>query len=272
MVDGPAGNLTLNKKRIFSMKNIDLSAKYDKIYSAGAYKSYFTFNMHAAERLIMDAIPDWTGLKVLDIGCGEGNLVAMTSFAGANKVDGVDYSVEAINLAKSRINIPNVNFVCSDYKDMNEKYNVVVMNGVLEHFDNPWDELDYIRSNLLSDNGYVVTTSPSFLNPRGYVWMTLQLLFDVPMSLSDLHFLCPFDFIEYCKKQNCSLAYDSCDQDWGAGQRTILDFRKRLTNALRDAELNNSNVEKFLGWLEKALPYFDTNESTGAMVGYKIGR
>ena len=254
------------------MKNIDLAAKYDKIYNAGAYENYFTFNQHAAERLIMDAIPNWTGLKVLDIGCGEGNLVAMMSFAGANSVDGVDYSVEAINLAKSRIRINNVNFVCADYKDMNEKYDVVVMNGVLEHFDDPWIELDYIRSNLLSENGYVVTTSPSFLNPRGYVWMTLQLLFDVPMSLSDLHFFCPFDFIEYCKKQDCSLAYNSCDQDWGAGQRTILDFRKRLTNALRDADLNNNNVERFLTWLEKANPFFNADESTGATVCYKIGR
>ena len=87
------------------MKNIDLAAQYDKIYCAGAYKNYFTFNQHAAERLIMDAIPDWTGLKVLDIGCGEGNLVAMMSFAGANSGDGIDYSVEAINLTKSRIKI-----------------------------------------------------------------------------------------------------------------------------------------------------------------------
>ena len=123
MVDGPAGNLIPNKERSYPMKNIDLAAKYDKIYCASAYKSYFTFNQHAAERLIMDAIPNWTGLKVLDIGCGEGSLVAMMSFAGAN-------NVEAINLAKSRIKISNVNFVCSDYKDMNEKYDVVVMNGV----------------------------------------------------------------------------------------------------------------------------------------------
>jgi SAM-dependent methyltransferase len=254
------------------MKNIDLVSKYDDIYSSGAYDNYFTYNQHAAERLIVDAIPDWNGLKVLDIGCGEGNLVAMISFAGASKVDGVDFSIEAIKLAQSRIAINNVNFISSDYKEISEKYDVVVMNGVLEHFDNPWDELDYIRSNLLTDNGYVITTSPSFLNPRGYVWMTLQVLLDVPMSLSDLHSLCPFDVIEYCQQRNCSLAYDSCDQDWGAGPRTIIDFRKRLTNALKDANLNNQKVDTFLTWMDKAVPFFNTDESTGATVGYKIGR
>ena len=35
---------------------------------------------------------------------------------------------------------------------------------------------------LLKKDGILLTSSPSFLNPRGYVWMTLQLLFDVPMS------------------------------------------------------------------------------------------
>jgi len=252
------------------MKNVDLAAKYNQIYSDGAYANFFSYNQYAAEKLIIDAIPAWSGLKVLDIGCGEGNLAAMLSFAGAVSVDGVDYSEEAINFANSRISLDNVKFIFSDYKAIKKKYDVVVMNGVLEHFDNPWEELDFIRANLLKDNGYIVTTSPSFLNPRGYVWMTLQLLFDVPMSLTDLHFLCPFDFIEYCKKHDCSLGIESCDQDWGAGERTIIDFRKRLTNALRDADLNNDKVEKFLSWLEKAMPFFNTDENTGATVAYKI--
>ena len=76
--------------------------------------------------------------------------------------------------------------------------------------------------------------------------------------------------MEYCKKYNCSLGIESCDQDWGAGERAIIDFRKRLTNALRDADLNNDKVEKFLSWLEKAMPFFNTDENTGAMVAYKI--
>jgi SAM-dependent methyltransferase len=253
------------------VKNIELAEKYDAIYRDGAYEKFFTFNMFASERLIIDAMDGWTALDVLDIGCGEGNLAAMLSDAGASQVVGVDYSEEAIKLANSRVNLSNVNFIYSDYKNVKNKYDVVVMNGVLEHFDNPWEELDFIRANLLKDNGYIVTASPSFLNPRGYVWMTLQLLLDVPMSLSDLHFLCPFDFMEYVKKNECSLSYESCDQDWGAGAGTILDFRKRLTNALGDVSLDNSKVELLLNWLEKAVPYFNTDEHTGAMITYKIG-
>ena len=68
------------------------------------------------------------------------------------------------------------------------------MQGVLEHLDKPFKTLRSIIIANLKKNGQFITSSPSFLNPRGYVWMTLQLLFDVPMSLTDIHFLCPFDF------------------------------------------------------------------------------
>jgi len=254
-----------------NMKNKDLKKKYDQIYNSGAYENYFTFNMYASEKLIIDALDSWNGLEVLDVGCGEGNLAAMLSFAGAKEVTGVDFSENAINLAKDRINIENVNFLCSDYKEINKKYDVIVMNGTFEHFDNPWDELDFMNSNILNKNGYIITSSPSFLNPRGYVWMTLQLLFDVPMSLTDLHFLSPPDFIKYANDKKLSLDYFSCDQDWGAGKRTIIDFRKRLTNALRDANLDNKNVEKLLEWLGKAIPFYEINENTGAMITYKLG-
>ena len=217
-------------------------------------------------------IDNWEGLRVLDIGCGEGNLAAMLSFKGALKIDGIDFSAEAIALAKSRLNIPNVNFFCEDYKVITEKYDVIVMNGVLEHFDSPWDDLSYIFENLCNINGKIVTTSPGFLNPRGYVWMTLQLLLDVPMSLSDLHQISPFDFVQFCNDKNLDLEIKSTDQDWGAGERTLIDFNKRLRNALRDANLNNQNVDKLLDWLKKAMPYFNTDEYSGAMIAYKLSK
>mgnify|MGYP007000376178 CR=1 len=81
------------------------------------------------------------------------------------------------------------------------------------------------------------------------------MLLDVPMSLSDLHFLCPFDFEEFCENNDYSLKFESTDQDWGAGKRTIIDFKKRLPNALKDAHLSDKNVEKFLMWFEKAVNY-----------------
>jgi hypothetical protein len=104
------------------------------------------------------------------------------------------------------------------------------------------------------------------------VWMTLQLLFDVPMSLTDLHFLCPFDFENYAKANSLSLALRSIDQDRGNGERLIIDFQKRLPNALKDAGMDNSKVDRFLEWLSQASPYQQRDELSGATVAYKMSK
>jgi len=218
-------------------------------------------------------MPSWNNLDVLDIGCGEGRLAAMLSFAGAKKVDAIDYSIEAIKIAQKTFNLENVSFSCTDYRTVNKRYDVVVLQGVLEHFDNSFEALKYIIETNLKDDGRVILTTPSFLNPRGYVWMTLQLLFDVPMSLSDINFMCPFDFEEFCKEHGYTLEeIKSTDQDWGSGELSIIDLSKRLPNALRDAGMDNSKVNRLLEWLSKAVKYHRTDDFSGAIVGYKISK
>jgi SAM-dependent methyltransferase len=251
------------------MRNSDLKQTYDGIYKGGARKfhSYSTF---PESKLILEMLPEWTGLRVLEIGCGEGRLAALIGFAGAAHVDAVDYSREAINVAESQIRLPNVAFHCCDYKGIVEKYDVVVMQGVLEHLDNPFEALSDVRERNVGQGGFLITSSPSFINPRGYVWMTLQMLLDVPMSLTDIHFICPFDMREYAAEQGLELEIRSTDFDWAAGERTIIDFNKRLRNALRDANLPNERVDRLLEWLGKALPYHRHDEYSGATVAYKL--
>ena len=50
----------------------------------------------------------------------------------------------------------------------------------------------------------------------------------------------------------------------------IRDFKKRLVNALRDADMENDKVEDLLEWMYKANQYFQTSDSTGAIVVYRI--
>jgi len=254
------------------MKNIDLHKKYESIYNKGSLK-YFSITGFSMSKLIIDLMPNWDNLDVLDIGCGEGRLAAMLSFAGAKKVDAVDYSSEAINIAQNTINLKNVSFICADYTSVNKRYDVVVLQGVLEHFDNSFEALKNIIEKNLKDTGKVILTVPSFLNPRGYVWMTLQLLFNVPMSLTDINFMCPFDFEDFCKSRGYILEeIKSTDQDWGSGERAIIDLSKRLPNALKDAGMDYSNADKLLEWLSKAVKYHRTDDFSGAIVGYKISK
>ncbi len=254
------------------MKNIDLQKKYESIYSKGS-SNYFSITGFSMSKLIIDMMPSWEGLDVLDIGCGEGRLAAMLSFAGAKKVDAIDYSSEAIDIAKSAINLKNVSFDCIDYTLIKKQYDIVVLQGVLEHFDDSFKALKYIIETNLKKDGRVILTTPSFLNPRGYVWMTLQLLFNVQMSLTDINFMCPFDFKDFCKTNGYILEQvESTDQDWGAGERAVIDLSKRLPNALKDADMDYSNVDKLLEWLQKAVGYHRTDDFSGAIVGYKISK
>ena len=122
-----------------------------------------------------------------------------------------------------------------------------------------------LNNENLKQGGAIVTASPSFLNPRGYIWMTLQTLLDVPMSLSDIHFFMPSDFDKFATVRNLKINMTSIDHDWGGGDRTILDFKKRLVNALKDKGFNNKNVPEFLEWFKESIGYFNHDDNSGAI-------
>jgi len=257
------------------MQNADLKYRYDEVYAIGPEK-FFTGNSFNESKTIMAIMESWEGKRVLEIGCGQGNLAAMIAFAGADHVDAIDYSLEAIAKAGSRVNLPNVTFKCMSYEDhVAGSYDAVVMQGVLEHLDNPFDALTEIMDKHVAADGLLITSSPSFVNPRGYVWMTLQLLFDVPMSLTDQHFICPFHMKEYADDNGLKIDMMFTDHDWASGEKMIKDFEKRLPNALRDANLPVENVDRLLKWLKKVSDYqkyqrlFD-DSFTGATAVYKL--
>ena len=76
--------------------------------------------------------------------------------------------------------------------------------------------------------------------------MTLQLLFDVPMSLSDKHFLTPKNIVSFLNGTGKKIVkMVSVDNEVTQGNYFAKDMRKRLTNALSDASLPNDKVELF---------------------------
>ena len=97
--------------------------------------------------------------------------------------------------------------------------------------------------------------------------MALQHLFDIPMSLTDVVFLCPFDFEDFAKELGMKMRFITIEQDWGCGQRLIQDFKKRLPNACRDRGME-ANVDRFIAWLEKAIRYPLISDFSGALAIY----
>jgi len=256
--------------------NTKLHDKYNQVYKNGAYETFWSFLPYEESNGIIYMGGRWEGKNILEIGCGEGDLASLMAYHGG-VVTGIDYSEEAINIANRKYNLPNVIFQCADYKKIKNKYDRVVMQGVLEHMDNVYDTLKYIKEHLLTVDGDIISSSPSFLNIRGIIWMTLQLLFDAPMSLTDIHNLNIRDFEIFAEGLNMKLNYISCEHDWGNGGKLIADLKKRIPKALSDINMSNK-YEKLIEWLEKNLSYFDYNselifkkpENAGAVMVYKL--
>ena len=143
------------------------------------------------------------------------------------------------------------------------------MQEVIEHTDDPAASLAQLKAHLKPD-GHLIVTCPSFLNLRGVVWMTLQILLDVPMSLSDLNFICPFDMERWAEQVGFQCTWHTFRYGQAHGDDMFVDMDKRLTNALRDADLPNRNVERLLDWLRQAAQFETDAVHNGAKCLYRL--
>lgn len=105
-------------------------------------------------------------LKVLDIGCGNGNISNQLGELG-HLVLGIDISEEAINVAKKKNKLINVEFkaISAEELTVNEKFDVIVCSEVIEHLNNPELIIQALKK-LLSEKGVLIITVPNGFGPR----------------------------------------------------------------------------------------------------------
>jgi len=122
--------------------NERLRATYDRMHLDGP-ESWFDSGK-LEQDLIVEMGEPWDEKVVLEVGCGEGALLNRLYTLGAT-VYGVDYSEAAINTARHRFPGIAEYFNACDYKDTPYiSPDVVVMQGVLEHFDEPFAALEWM--------------------------------------------------------------------------------------------------------------------------------
>ena len=250
-------------------KNVSLKLFYNSSFKKGEEKVFTSLLTRGTNSVEMNEViksQKWKGKKVLDVGCGTGLFALMTAKKGS-KVTGIDYSEEAIKIAKKTHKHKNLKYQLSNVNQkINDNYDIITSIGTLEHMDNPLQTLKIFKKHL-KPNGKIVVTSPNWTNARGYILMTLNFLFNAPVTMADLHYQTPVDFKNYAKKLEMNLKWHTFDESWASGEILIKDFKRRLPNVLSDAKLpkTNKNINEFLKWLkENVLPFNNKLPHSGA--------
>lgn len=247
------------------MKKDDLKDLYERIYAKGK-ENFFTFSTADVTEEVHSEL-DWRGLNVLEVGCGTGKTAFLLANSGANHVLALDYSVNAIKKAKKRYNHNKLEFGVGSFEKIEGFYDCIVMQEIIEHIENPFYILSITKDHL-NREGHIIITCPSFLNVRGIVWMTLQILLNVPMSLTDKHFILPQDMEKWGKELGLSLKWKTFRHSQAHSKEMFVDMKKRLAIALREAHLDNSKVDDLLEWLNKVCRYEKDEFYNGAKALY----
>jgi 2-polyprenyl-3-methyl-5-hydroxy-6-metoxy-1,4-benzoquinol methylase len=97
--------------------------------------------------------------RLLDIGCGMGIFLAMARERGW-EVSGVDISDYAIKFAMERFGIDCFAGYLKDANLPDRYFDVITLWDVLEHFENPLEELKEVKR-ILNDDGIIIFDTPN---------------------------------------------------------------------------------------------------------------
>nr|NQU91186.1 class I SAM-dependent methyltransferase [Bacteroidota bacterium] len=113
----------------------------------------------------VNALPVSSMIDIIEVGCGAG--FSTKYLRGTyHKYLGIDYSDELIKFAQAHNAGKGVEFQAINIKDLETKrrFDVVLLIGVLHHFENIWSLMDHMTS-LLKPGGWIVANEPHGGNP-----------------------------------------------------------------------------------------------------------
>ena len=107
---------------------------------------------------LLSMMPDLSGKKVLDLGCGFGEHCKMFLDNGAKNVVGIDISKKMLEVAKKTNSDPKIEYInmpIEDIDKLNETFDVVV-SSLAFHYVEKFDHVVKTIYNLLDENGVFI--------------------------------------------------------------------------------------------------------------------
>jgi 2-polyprenyl-3-methyl-5-hydroxy-6-metoxy-1,4-benzoquinol methylase len=181
-------------------------AHFEKVNVKGTTERGYVAAKRTYDNEILELIPNNTGCKVLDIGCGYGHMMRYLLERGFNNVIGIDKCEPLINAAKEHVSGKGATLVVADASEflstIRDEFGCVLLIDVLEHFstERALELLVSVRSSLIQ-GGRIVIRTPNMGNVLGcysmYIdathmagytdWSLLQLLEIAGFVSSTIH-------------------------------------------------------------------------------------
>ncbi len=207
-------------------------------------------------------MPDWKGLKVLDIGCGGG--LACEFLANLNAdVSGIDLSFNSIKIAQehSRLSNLKINYqraLAESLPYEENSFDVVLCFDVLEHIED-WKKVISEAYRVLKQGGLFLfdTINRNFKSKFRMIWLLEDTLKHIPTGLHDWNkFIKPQEMIEIMKSTGfANFEIKGFDLTGGSSFKTLRNIlTKGLNNQIEgekrelfEIKINNDTSVCYIG-------------------------
>ena len=139
------------------LKKQEIEDYYQEHLDSNYQPAFYQPRYHQVLKLLA---ADKKSIKILDIGCGAGDLLLMIKEAGFLNIEGLDYSLQAQKFAQSRGLKVTLGDLEQETPKFNYKFDVVVCADTLEHVFDPGKFLERIKP-LLTNRGKLILTVPN---------------------------------------------------------------------------------------------------------------
>jgi len=107
--------------------------------------------------------------NILELGCAPGDILErIYRLRPDTHLDGIDYSEKGIDITKKRLSVLGIeaDIYFGDFRTLHlpKRYDMTVSFGLIEHFDNPIEILEY-HKNFVAPGGLVGVSVPNFSSP-----------------------------------------------------------------------------------------------------------